>query len=247
MKIAYLGWNHDGLASQQDSTNTIESHLFAALEKLKLVKDRSEAEYSRCGRTDKGVSAVCQIVSLLIRSKHPAGTDLTNDISSISDEMDYAHLLNRQLPPSIRVLGWQPVANDFDARFDCQYRQYKYYFPGNRFDLAAMQRAAQYLIGTHDFRNFCKIDFSKGDRQSFERTILHASVQVEQSSDDCGVSGMWSFNIRGTAFIWHQVRCTVALLFLVGRGLEQPEIIRDLLDIQRYPKKPDYKMVRILM
>lgn len=61
LKVAYLGWNFDGLASQPDSYNTIEHHLFAALKRTRLISDRSSCDYNRSGRTDKGVSALCQV------------------------------------------------------------------------------------------------------------------------------------------------------------------------------------------
>lgn len=40
----------------------------------------------------------------------------------------------------------------------------------------------------------------------------------------------------GSAFLWHQVRCLVAILLLVGQGYEQPEIIPQLLDIEATPR-----------
>ena len=32
------------------------------------------------------------------------------------------------------------------------------------------------------------------------------------------------FEVSGTGFLWHQVRCMMAVLFLVGMGLEQPQV-----------------------
>jgi len=73
LKIAYLGWNYYGYAAQDgENVETIESHLFNALNTAKLIKDRESCRYNRCGRTDKGVSAFCQIVSLCVRSNLPA-------------------------------------------------------------------------------------------------------------------------------------------------------------------------------
>lgn len=53
---------HDG------DEETVEGQLLAALMKTKLAKDRAWACYSRCGRTDKGVSALRQVVGLRVRS-----------------------------------------------------------------------------------------------------------------------------------------------------------------------------------
>jgi tRNA pseudouridine38/39 synthase len=53
---------------------------------------------------------------------------------------------------------------------------------------------------------------------------------------------MYAMTIKGTAFLWHQVRCMAAILFLIGQRLEKPEVIDDLLDVQRNPQKPNYPM-----
>ena len=50
--------------------------------------------------------------------------------------------------------------------------------------------------------------------------------------------------IRGTAFLWHQIRCIVAVLFLVGRRLEEVDIVAKLLDHKNHSLggKPIYQM-----
>ena len=48
--------------------------------------------------------------------------------------------------------------------------------------------------------------------------------------------------VSGLAFLWHQVRCMVAILFLVGNQLEKPELIDHMLDIEACPRKPQYGM-----
>ena len=68
LKVAYLGWDYHGFASQESTENTIESHFFAALSRACLIESRADCNYSRCGRTDKGVSAFAQVVSLDVRS-----------------------------------------------------------------------------------------------------------------------------------------------------------------------------------
>jgi len=54
LHVAYIGTNYAGFAVQEACIDTIEQHLFAALEKTKLIADRRSFHYSRCGRTDKG-------------------------------------------------------------------------------------------------------------------------------------------------------------------------------------------------
>ena len=48
--------------------------------------------------------------------------------------------------------------------------------------------------------------------------------------------------ISGKAFLWHQIRCIVAVLFRVGAGKEEPEVIRQLLDVLENPRRPQYTM-----
>lgn len=52
--------------------------------------------------------------------------------------------------------------------------------------------------------------------------------------------------IEGSSFLWHQIRCIVAILILIGQHKEPASIIDDLLDIEKYPSKPQYTMVHEL-
>jgi len=48
--------------------------------------------------------------------------------------------------------------------------------------------------------------------------------------------------IKGSAFLWHQVRCMMAVLFLVGDRREEPGIVAKLLDLTETPRKPGYSL-----
>ncbi len=50
-------------------------------------------------------------------------------------ELPYMVMLNRNLPQDIRVTGWTTVDPSFSARFDCQGRTYKYFFPLGKMNL----------------------------------------------------------------------------------------------------------------
>lgn len=63
LRLAYLGWQYQGFAVQENTDNTVEARLFEALLKTKLIQDRQTSNYHRCGRTDKGVSAFSQVLS----------------------------------------------------------------------------------------------------------------------------------------------------------------------------------------
>jgi len=51
---------------------------------------------------------------------------------------------------------------------------------------------------------------------------------------------VYEMRIRGSGFLYHQVRCMAAVLFLVGQGHEPPSTVSDLLNLSIYPRKPAY-------
>ncbi|EQK97349.1 Pseudouridine synthase I, TruA [Ophiocordyceps sinensis CO18] len=53
---------------------------------------------------------------------------------------------------------------------------------------------------------------------------------------------VYYFHVRGSAFLWHQIRHMVALLFLVGQGLEAPTLVSELLDVSKNPCRPGHAM-----
>ena len=100
-----------------------------------------------------------------------------------------------------------------------------------------MQQAGEYLIGEHDYQNFCKIDTSA--EKSTLRSISSVKItpcSPESSSPMTDPYQIVQLEIRGQSFLWHQIRCIVAVLILVGQGHEKPEIVRDLLDLNIHPK-----------
>eukprot|EP00727_Mastigamoeba_balamuthi_P003036 m51a1_g1273 putative trna pseudouridine(38 39) synthase (694) ;mRNA; f:99807-102749 len=262
LRVSYLGWNYRGFCEQSDSPNTVEAALFDALARTKLLLvDRPASGYSRCGRTDAGVSAVSQVVALRLRwsKRDPGRPDELPD----EPQVDYCSSLNRALPQDIRVLAWAPVADDFDARRECVWRQYKYFLAsgpprppplflsspapplsvaaaapqcgrrGLALDVERMRRACEYFVGPHDYRNFCHVD--PIEVPCFHRVVHECAVEETEL-------GGLVVTIRAASFLYHQVRCMVAVLLRVGEGLEPPEVVRDMLDISRCPGKPNYPL-----
>ncbi|ODV64194.1 pseudouridine synthase DEG1 [Ascoidea rubescens DSM 1968] len=237
LKFSYLGWNYNGLAIQTMKTPlpTVESVIIESLYKTRLIPslDPKDFNFSRCGRTDKGVSALNQVISLNVRSS----LTVEEQMNAANDkrEIDYLHILNHSLPNDILVksVSLRPPKN-FDARFSCKHRHYRYIFYKSDLDIDLMNIAAKKYEGEHDFRNFCKVDGSK-QITSFSRRIISSNIV---SLDD----EFYYFDLKGTAFLWHQVRCMIAILLLIGQKLEHPRIIDDLMDIEKYPSKPVYEM-----
>ena len=294
LKFCYSGWEYSGLAFQLGPTPlpTVENVLFDAMAKAHLVDPSGGFDgcgWERCGRTDRGVSAAGQVVSVWVRgAAQPKGDKtkessksgaLLNDANQLDDEfrpftveptnsntsmpakkpvqeLDYLAMLNRLLPDTIRVIAWSPVSEAFSARFSCKYRHYKYFFSSLHLDVSLMEAGASRLLGEHDFRNLCKLDVQK-QITSFRRKILRASV-TPLGSEDEGSGRMYVFDLVGTAFLYHQVRHIMAALFLVGSGLEPPETITELMNVEEGTEllreedvgkkyaivgsKPDYQM-----
>ena len=111
LKILYVGYKYHGFA-MQENFQTIEGNILGALKKVALIKDLKDCGFSKCGRTDIGVSSWTQIISL--------------KISKEKQFLDFDRILNRVLPRDIRVIGYALVSCDFDARFNCIAR----YFTG---------------------------------------------------------------------------------------------------------------------
>ena len=131
-------------------------------------------------------------------------------------------VLNRLLPPDIRVLAWCPCPlADFSARFSCKERRYRYFFTQPAFtpttgaaglsggfahsgrgsrprregwlDIDAMKEGARKFMGLHDFRNFCKVDASK-QIENFERRIFHSDIEeVDPRTGPVGYVGLPGF------------------------------------------------------
>lgn len=53
---------------------------------------------------------------------------------------------------------------------------------------------------------------------------------------------MCELMVHGSGFLWHQIRCIVALLLLIGQGKEEIDLIKSLLDIEKYPCTPNYSI-----
>lgn len=245
LKIMYFGQRFFGFASEAQMDPTIESEIFKALEKTRLIDGtKKDLQYSRCGRTDKGVSSVGQVISLFLRSNLNdayTGSGCTQEFQMkelYEREIDYVRILNKELPKDIRVMGWCPVPVDFSSRFSCLSREYKYFFWGENLNVKAMENAGKKFIGEHDFRNFCKMDAA--NVHNFKRCITEFKILpcAERFDED----QLWAVKIKGTAFLWHQIRCIVAVLFLIGKGLESPDVIDILLDTEKTPRKPQYVM-----
>lgn len=195
---AYAGWQRqiNGLAVQQ----VLEEALKKATGRPVTVTGAS--------RTDAGVHAHGQAVHF-------------DTESSIPPEK-YPFVLNTMLPRDVRVLSGREVPPDFHARFMTCGKQYTYRIINSRhgsairrnththvpvpLDIAAMERAAQTLLGKHDFAAF---QASGGTAKTTVRTIHR--VSLTRQGDEITLS------IEGDAFLYNMVRIIAGTLIEIGQ------------------------------
>ena len=250
-QIAYFGWDYHGFAVQEIAGKTIESELFRALVTTHLIEGRETSNYHRCGRTDKGVSAFRQAISIDVRTNLLEGKGVfdyegcraQDRPGDHPQEIDYCKILNSNLPDHIQVLAWAACeSRDFSARFDCHRRTYKYFFPLGSLNLDLLNQGGTKLLGEHDFRNFCKMDVNNGVTNYHRRIDSAVASVCTPNKGPSDPYTMCVLTISGKAFLWHQIRCIVSVLFRIGDGKENPEVIDQLLDLEANPCRPQYNM-----
>ncbi|KAI8996395.1 tRNA pseudouridine synthase [Trametes punicea] len=120
--IGFCGDGYNGMQIQPDPrVRTIEGVLFEALIKVGAVsQDNSDnptkVKLGRAARTDAGVHAAGNVVSMKL-------------ITAIPGVQDLVAKINQELPPEIRLWSIIRVQNSFNARTTCDSRKYTYFFP----------------------------------------------------------------------------------------------------------------------
>ncbi len=164
---AYAGWQF------QLGKSTVQQTLEEAVAKVTGQRTRTLAS----GRTDAGVHATGQVVALRTDSTLPPDV--------------FLRALNANLPHDIAVLdaaeapkGFHPIRDALRKRYryvihdgpvrDVFGRHFVWHYAYGRLDAEAMQRAAEALLGTHDFRSF---QSSGAPRKTTVRTIFDLSVR----------------------------------------------------------------------
>jgi tRNA pseudouridine38-40 synthase len=171
------------------------------------------------GRTDAGVHARGQVIAFSTAWRHPV------------EELQRA--LNAVLPRDIGVRELGSVARDFHPRFDAVSRDYRYtvfnqalrsplarrfayHFP-HPLDVAAMNEAADTLMGSHDFASFGRAP--QGDNTV--REVYQAQWPAEEP--------FLHFDVVANAFLYRMVRSLVGTLLLVGTGELSPDGFEEIL------------------
>lgn len=227
--LAYDGSHFHGFADNA-GVRTVAGEL---TKNLSLIA-RSSVEITGAGRTDAGVHAWGQVVSV--------------DLPGSVDIDALARRLTKMCAPGIVVRSAEWTGADFDARFSAQWRRYRYcvlnepvgdpilehgaWWVAQPLDLALMHLACDPLIGEHDFSSLCRRPpdavTPEGERRpaSLVRRVLDAGW-TEQISDK-GQRLLW-FEVRATAFCHQMVRSMVGTLVDVGSRRIPAGSLREIL------------------
>lgn len=196
----FCGWQ------RQDIPNSVQQVLEEAIEKF----CGQEVRLHTAGRTDSGVHAYGQV----------AHVDLPRNYRAL--EVRNAITVHAR-PHKVVVVDAALVSDEFHARFGAIKRYYRYIICNrrasmaigtdyawhvfHRLDLAKMQRAANVLLGHHDFTSFRAVDCqAKSPMRSID------SIEITQAGD------MIHIDVAAPSFLHHQVRNIVGTLKKIGEG-----------------------------
>lgn len=222
MLIAYDGARYYGW-QRQPGHNTIQGKLESVLSAL----NGQETEVIGAGRTDAGVHARGMAANVFLETGlEPEGI------------RDY---LNRYLPDDIAVWEVKEASPRFHARYNAVGKTYCYTcYDGavkpvfdrkycarleERPDLDRMRRAAEILMGEHDFRNFC---VNPRMKKSTVRKVDR--IDIRRDAD------YLRFTFHGTGFLQNMVRIMVGTILETGCGRMEPEQVREALEAKERRK-----------
>ncbi|MBE5882983.1 MAG: tRNA pseudouridine(38-40) synthase TruA [Lachnospiraceae bacterium] len=217
MLLQYEGTRYQGWQRQTSSGNTIQGKLEALLGKM----CNEPIEISASGRTDAGVHACGQVVNFHTNSQMP-----------VDEILSYC---NRYLPEDIAVIEVSEAAPRFHSRLNACGKCYCYRIINSKIpnvfwrryaleipealDLAAMRKAAELLLGEHDFKSFTS---AKKGKKSTVRRIDEISIKEE--------GDLLTFTFVGNGFLHHMIRILMGTLLEVGMGQRMPESMTDVLN-----------------
>lgn len=214
--VAYDGTNYSGWQFQKNAV-TIEQKLNEALSSLL----GEEIAVIGASRTDAGVHSLGNVCIFDTNTQIPA------------EKICYA--LNARLPEDIVVQDSCEVAADFHPRAGKSSKTYEYrilnrefrdptrrrdtYFYHHNLDVEAMQKAAGFLEGEHDFKSFCSVHTQV---ETTVRTIYRCTAEKD--------GDIIRIRVVGNGFLYNMVRIIAGTLIEVGAGKRKPEDILLMLE-----------------
>jgi len=215
--LEYDGAGFAGWQAQAGGQRTVQDEFEAAIERVTGQRLRVAA----AGRTDAGVHALGQVASAQIQTELPPTV--------------LQRALNRGMPEDLAVVAAERAADDFHARYSAIGKLYRYrvwnaalrsplrsaraHWVARKLDVAAMSKAAEALVGRHDF---AALQAAGSEVESTLRTLKR--LEVEQESP-----GELVFWVEADGFLRHMVRNLVGTLLEVGSGRRSIDSMTELL------------------
>ena len=223
MVIQYDGSRYKGWQIQQDNDLTVQGKIQAVLTKMA----EEPVEVIGCERTDIGAHAENYIGNF-------------HTICDLSKEM-ILNYLYEFLPEDIVVKSIQEVGERFHARYNVKSMTYVYTIDNNPFrnvfnrkytyhtegklDIFEMEKAAEVLVGTHDFQSFTTL---KAGNKSTVRTLNFIDITVNE--------GIIKIEMNANDFLWNMPRIISGILLEAGTGKLKVEGVQKLLDEKKKPE-----------
>lgn len=213
----YSGWQKPESSGQKKTARTVSARLSSAIERI----TGETPELHAGARTEPGVHAMEQTVSFC------AKTGLSPD--------QLRRALNEVLPMDIAVLSAGPAAPRFRADLNALSRTYRYrictaavwdpfsasftshIYPAP--SLSSMKAGAAFLMGRHDFRNFCGLRKKKGT----VKEILDISITA-------GAPDLLFIDLTADDFLYRMPALIAGTLLEIGSGRRTPDCIRRILE-----------------
>ncbi len=200
IKFAYDGKDFFGYA-RQPNLRTVEGELINVLIKHGLIKDTKKSYFRSASRTDKGVSATCNVISFT------------------TDSFDMKHL--RELSDEfsdIILYGFTQVDTDFNPRY-AKHRRYTYYLHLLKdVDVEKIISASNIFTGEHDFSNFARVENHKNPIRQIDNIIFSIT------------NDFLVIEFYAQTFLWQQIRRIVFALEKIGTGKLDEKQVKNALD-----------------
>ena len=198
VKFAYDGREFHGY-SRQPQLATIEGKMVKALIKHGFIEDTIESHFRSSSRTDKGVSAFCNIIAF----------------DSDSSKKNILQILSNEFTDFV-VYGIKDVVPDFNPRY-AKLRWYRYYLNKDDIDLERAMSTAAMFTGEHDFSNFARVESFKDPVRSINNIVFTWE------------RNFLVIDFLAQTFLWHQIRRIILAIIKVEEGkIEKKDIIEAL-------------------
>lgn len=225
LTIEYDGSEFSGW-QRQPERRTVQGELERVLSKV----CGTEVKLNGTSRTDAGVHALGQRASFKLESGIP-----TDKIKLAANNILAGGKNLASQVGDARILSVEEMPAEFHARFDSKGKMYRYviyngkeqnifrrkycYQVVNPLDIEQMKKAAEHIVGTHDFA--CFQSAGGQERETTVRTVY--SLNVFKDHEDVVIE------IAGDGFLYNMVRIITGTLVEVGLGKRKPEELVEII------------------